>query len=169
MASFNRNDPRYQREIQRARSKGSMTENRPITENITARHAAYQMGRQERFKGLALDKAFKDSAYRFNKARLKQSDRMYQLQEQRYTLGRKATEDRIKQERENLDWTIGLGIGQLGYSTLEGNRRKKLIEADVAQQKEFLNEMNKGLNRRRNRRVFGEVGDYSSIGLYDNI
>jgi hypothetical protein len=158
VGNFNPDDPRYQREIQRAYAKGGMTGNRPITEKITAKHAAYQFGRQEQFKGLALDKASRLAAHKFNLARIKQADRAYKLRK-----------DKIDQEEENIDWTIGLGIGQLGYSTLEGMRRKNLLEADVASQKQFLNEMKKGLINRRNRRIFGNVGDYSSIGLYDNI
>jgi hypothetical protein len=169
VANFNRNNPRYQKEIQRAYSKGSMTGNRPITENITAKHAAYQLGRQERFKSLALDKAFQKSQHEFNLARIKQANRQYQLRKQGYTLGRKATEDRIKQEKENLDWTIGLGVGQLGYSTLEGRRRQKEIEGDVIRQKEFLGLYKNKIATKRDFRLFGNVADYSSIGLDDNI
>ena len=169
MANFNPDDPRYQREIQKAHAKGSMTDNRPMTERITAKHAAYQLGRQERFKGLALDKAFKKSQHQFNLARIRESNRSYELRKQGYSLGRKVVEDRIDQEKENLDWTIGLGVGGLGYSTLEGHRRKKIVEDDVAQQKEFMGLLKDKIASKRNRRVFGEVGDYSSIGLYDNI
>ena len=138
MASFNYNDPRYQREIQRAQAKGSATGNRARTEPISARHAAHQLGRQLQFQGLALESGMKKTQHEMNLARLKQSERMLGLRNARFNLLKRATNDRIDREKDNMDWTIGLGLGQLGYGALEGRRRRKIIESDLARKDKLM-------------------------------
>ena len=137
MANFNYNDPRYQRDIQRAQAKGNATGNIAKTEPISARHAAYQLGRQEQFKGLALQSGMKKTQHELNLARLKQSERGLGLSNERFNLFKRATNDRLDRDKENMDWTIGLGLGQLGYGALEGNRRKKIIQSELEQNKKF--------------------------------
>lgn len=138
MASFNYNDPRYQRDIQRAQAKGDATGNRAKTEPISGRHAGYQLGRQVQNRGLALQQGMKNTQHEMNLARLKQADRRLGLQNERFNLFKRATNDRLDTAEDNMDWTIGLGLGQLGYGALEGQRRKKILEADLAQKDKFM-------------------------------
>ena len=140
MASFNYNDPRYQRDVQRAQAKGNATGNIPRTKPISARHAAYQLGRQVQFEGMAIQSGLKKTQHEMNLARLKQADRRQGLQNERFNLYKRATNDRLDDAKDNLDWTIGLGLGQLGYGALEGHRRKKILEADLAQKDKFMRE-----------------------------
>ena len=137
MANFNYNDPRYQRDIQRANAKGNATGNISKTEPISARHAAYQLGRQEQFKGLALQSGMKKTQHELNLARLKQSERGLGLSNERFNLFKRATNDKLDSDKENMDWTIGLGLGQLGYGALEGNRRKKIVQSELEQNNKF--------------------------------
>jgi len=137
VANFNYNDPRYQRDIQRAQAKGNATGNIARTEPISARHAAYQLGRQEQFKGLALQSGMKRTQHEMNLARLKQSERSLGLSNERFNLYKRATNDKLDSDKENMNWTIGLGLGQLGYGALEGNRRKKIIQSELEQNKKF--------------------------------
>ena len=138
MASFNYNDPRYQRDIQRAQAKGNATGNIPRTEPISARHAAYQLGRQVQFRGMAIESGMKKTQHELNMARLKQADRREGLRNERFNLYKRATNDKLDRDKENMDWTVGLGLGQLGYSAIEGHRRKKILEADLAQKDTFM-------------------------------
>ena len=137
MARFNYNDPRYQREIQRANAKAGMSGNIPKTEPISGRHAAYQLGRQLQRQGLALQSGMKKTQHEMNLARLKQADRRYGLQNERFNLFKRATKDRLDHDKENMDWTIGLGIGQLGYGALEGQRRKKILQTELSRKEQF--------------------------------
>ena len=137
MANFNYNDPRYQRDIQRANAKANATGNIARTEPISARHAAYQLGRQEQFKGLALQSGMKRTQHEMNLARLKQSERALGLSNERFNLFKRATNDKLDSDKENMDWTIGLGLGQLGYGALEGQRRKKMVQSELDQNNKF--------------------------------
>ena len=137
MANFNYNDPRYQRDIQRANAKANATGNIARTEPISARHAAYQLGRQEQFKGLALQSGMKRTQHEMNLARLKQSERALGLSNERFNLFKRATNDKLDRDKENMDWTIGLGLGQLGYGALEGQRRKKMVQSELDQNNKF--------------------------------
>ena len=137
MANFNYNDPRYQRDIQRANAKANATGNIAKTEPISARHAAYQLGRQEQFKGLALQSGMKRTQHEMNLARLKQSERALGLSNERFNLFKRATNDKLDRDKENMDWTIGLGLGQLGYGALEGQRRKKMVQSELDQNNKF--------------------------------
>ena len=137
MANFNYNDPRYQRDIQRANAKVNATGNIARTEPISARHAAYQLGRQEQFKGLALQSGMKRTQHEMNLARLKQSERALGLSNERFNLFKRATNDKLDRDKENMDWTIGLGLGQLGYGALEGQRRKKMVQSELDQNNKF--------------------------------
>jgi len=137
VANFNYNDPRYQRDIQRANAKANATGNIARTEPISARHAAYQLGRQEQFKGLALESGMKRTQHEMNLARLKQSERALGLSNERFNLFKRATNDKLDSDKENMDWTIGLGLGQLGYGALEGQRRKKIIQSELEQNNKF--------------------------------
>ena len=125
MANFNYNDPRYQRDIQQANAKANATGNISRTEPISARHAAYQLGRQEQFKGLALQSGMKKTQHEMNLARLKQSERGLGLSNERFNLFKRATNDKLDSDKENMNWTIGLGLGQLGYGALEGNLERR--------------------------------------------
>jgi len=140
VASFNYNDPRYQRDVQRAQAKGNATGNIARTKPISARHAAYQLGRQVQLEGMAIQSGLKKTQHEMNLARLKQADRRQGLQNERFNLYKRATNDRLDDAKDNLDWTIGLGLGQLGYGALEGHRRKKILEADLAQKDKFMRE-----------------------------
>ena len=142
MANFNYNDPRYQRDIQKAQAKGNATGNIPKTKPISARHAQYQLGRQLQFQGLALQSGMKKTQHEMNLARLKQADRREGLRNERFNLYKRATNDRVDTAKDNMDWTIGLGLGQLGYGALEGHRRKKLLDADLARKDKFITEIN---------------------------
>jgi len=137
VANFNYNDPRYQRDIQRANAKANATGNIAKTEPISARHAAYQLGRQEQFKGLALQSGMKRTQHEMNLARLKQSERALGLSNERFNLFKRATNDKLDRDKENMDWTIGLGLGQLGYGALEGQRRKKMVQSELDQNNKF--------------------------------
>ena len=165
MASFNYNDPRYQRDIQRAQAKGNATGNIAKTEPISARHAGYQLGRQEQFKGLALQKGMKDTQHKMNLARLKQVDRRHGLQNERFNLFKRATNDRLDQAEDNMDWTIGLGLGQLGYGALEGQRRKKVLEADLAQKNNFMMQMDAIIDSTQRDRYKSQYGPYGDMGI----
>ena len=160
MANFNYNDPRYQRDIQRAQAKGNATGNRAKTEPISSRHAGYQLGRQEQFKGLALQKGMKDTQHKMNLARLKQVDRRHGLQNERFNLFKRATNDRLDQAEDNMDWTIGLGLGQLGYGALEGQRRKKVLEADLAQKNKFMMQMDAMIDSQGEEELYRSKGTY---------
>ena len=160
MASFNYNDPRYQRDVQRAQAKGNATGNIPRTKPISARHAAYQLGRQVQFEGMAIQSGLKKTQHEMNLARLKQADRRQGLQNERFNLYKRATNDRLDDAKDNLDWTIGLGLGQLGYGALEGHRRKKIIEADLAQKNNFMMQFDAMMDS------MGEEELYRSRGTY---
>ena len=137
MANFNYNDPRYQRDIQRAQAKGNATGNIARTEPVSARHAAYQLGRQEQFKSLAIQSSLNKTQYDLNLARFKQADRNRGLRNEKFNLFKRATNDKLDSDKENMNWTIGLGIGQLGYGAIEGVRRRKIIESELEQNNRF--------------------------------
>lgn len=152
--TFNRNDPRYQRDIQRAYAKADTTENRPITSGITAAHTKYQLGRRLQFDRLGMEDKASKARFSFAKNRLRTRGKFLGLQE-----------DQIKDEAHNLDWTIGLGLGTLGFAALEGRRRSNAIKADLAERESFFNYLRKDLKERQDYRKWLEYRKKTDAAL----
>lgn len=120
MANFNTKDPRYQRDLQRARAKGLATGNIPKTKGVVAAHAQHQLNRQLQFESLGLQSKLSKLRHELNLAILGNRDYNINLAKRQ-----------LRKDKSNLNWTIGLGLGQLGFSTLEGQRRRNILKKDL--------------------------------------
>jgi hypothetical protein len=158
VANFNYDDPRYQRDIQRAQAKASVFGNRAKTEPISAAHAVHQLGRQEQFKSLALRSGLAKNQHDLNLARLNQSDKMRGLATQRLNLRKRMFKDTMDREEDNMDWTIGFGIANLGIGGIEGMRRKKILQADLAQKEMFMRDYENMIGSIRQENYFRRYG-----------
>ena len=130
MAQFNPNDPRYQREIQRAsakRSLGPARLERVTTGEIAGRHAGYQLGRQEQFKGLAL-------ASKLAEQQGSQFDRTHALNLQKQGFRESEFATNLGREKSGLNQTMLMGLLGSGYSVYEGQRRAKALQSGIAAQ-----------------------------------
>jgi hypothetical protein len=135
---FNPNDPRYQRELQKARAKRSMGGpvrgvQAAVEGEIGAKHAAYQMGRQMEFQRLGLQSELaKNQLDRFK-------DRLA-LDKDKLSWRRGAFNDELKDRR--LAENIGIVTGLLGagYSAYEGSRREKLLRKQLELEEARLQE-----------------------------
>ena len=117
MAQFNFEDPRHQREQQKAAAKRGMGPSglaRVGIGAISGKHAGYQLGRQQQFEQLALSKKASELRHILNLASLRNQRRSQNLRERS-----------IKDERQGLNWTIASGILGSGLGVLEGKRRER--------------------------------------------
>jgi hypothetical protein len=131
MAGFNVRDPRFQRDIQRAQSKASMSGGGPANvSNVVGAHAQNQLGRQIQFGRLALESKLADQQFGMAKERLNQQAKSHQLSKDRFSHSKDMFGRRYDSAEENMNWQVGLGIGGLGVSYLEGNRREGILKED---------------------------------------
>lgn len=134
---FNARDPRFQREMQRAQSKASMRGGGPLSRSaeggIVGKHAAHQMGRGLEFQRLGLASDFAKQRYDMAKVRISQADKERGLRKDQYKFGKKMFKDQMGQRKENLRWTLGLGLGTAGLSYLEGKRQASALEKERLQ------------------------------------
>jgi hypothetical protein len=133
MAGFNVRDPRFQRDIQRAQSKASMSGGGPAkVGGVVGAHAQNQLGRQIQFGRLALESKLADQQFGMAKEVLDQRHQSYQRNKDRFSHSKDMFGRRYDSEQENMNWQVGLGIGGLGISYLEGNRREGILKEDKA-------------------------------------
>ena len=131
MAQFNYDDPRYQREIQKAAAKKSMGPgllSRVTTGEIAGRHAKSQLERQEQLRGLALRSKLSEQY-------ASQFDRTHSLNVDKQKFSDKNFKRNLSQEKTGINQTMLMGLLGAGYSTYEGQRRKKLMEETLATQR----------------------------------
>ena len=137
MAQFNPDDPRHQREQQRAAAKRSMGPSRLARADIgeiSGRHAGYQLGRQQQFRHLALYSKLAESAHAANLMRARQTDRGQVLGEQRLAFRRSEFGENLSREKSGLRQTIFSGLAGSAFGVLEGRRRKNLEEQSLKDQ-----------------------------------
>jgi hypothetical protein len=133
VAQFNAEDPRHQREQQKAAAKRSMGPQRLARADIgeiSGRHAGYQLGRQQLFGRLGTYGKGRDIAHELALATAKQGDRRLNL-----------LESNLDRDKKALGLTTGFGLLGMGLSTLEGNKRKKLLEQSGLEQQLFRNRL----------------------------
>jgi hypothetical protein len=149
MAGFNRNDPRFQRDLQRRAAKASMSGNRANISDIVQAHSQFQLGRQEQFKRMDIEQKQRDRSFNLAKERIRQGDLGLDLSRERVALSRgdlglrqkslglaqSRHEQSLEDSDEELKWSIGLGLGGLGFSVAEGRRRKNERLEDLALRK----------------------------------
>ena len=152
MAQFNRDDPRYQRDLQRVRSARSMgpgyktltgrRANRGVLSSaigeVTGKHAGYQQARQQAFERLAQSKKSSDISYGLNKSRLRYSDKDFKLRERAFDA-----------EREMMPYAIGGGLLSAIGSGYEGYRRSEALKKSTA------------LKERRHQEIIDQMRGYS--------
>jgi len=129
MAQFNADDPRYQREIQRAAAKRSMGParlERATTGEIAGRHAGYQLGRQEQFKRLALQS-------QLSRQQGEQFDKTLGLNTRKQAFREKEFNTNLGREKSGLNQTMLMGLLGTGISEMEARRREKILQSQLAQ------------------------------------
>ena len=125
--AFNADNPIYQRELQRRRSKRSMGPSRlaRVDEGeVTGRHAGYQLGRHLQYAGLAQSKLASQLAHNRAMAALKHSGRLTGL-----------AESRLKDQRSQLLPSMLLGLGGIAASGYLGHKRDKALKAATERQR----------------------------------
>lgn len=140
MAAFNYDDPRFQRDLQRARAQnlgGPKRLDRPITGRVVGAHAAHQLGRQQQFEGLHLSKKMADTRYDLNKALSKQRDRRLGLGEDRLDWRRSTFDRDIEDQNDALNFSIASGLLGTGFSIYEGRRRESAIAQEAERTEQF--------------------------------
>jgi len=138
MAQFNSNDPRYQREIQKAaakRSMGPFNLERVTTGEIAGRHAGYQLGRQEQFKQLALRS-------KLSKQYGTQFDRTHALNVSKQDFREGEFADQLSRDKKGLNQTMLMGGLGSAWSVAEGRRRNKLLQSELAERRYNTSLMN---------------------------
>lgn len=133
IGSFNIRDPRFQRDMQRARSKASMRGGRlsRSTESaVAAGHAGHQFSRGLVFQQLGLASEFAKQRFDMAKTRIAQADKERGLRKKDLRFRKNIFEDQLDQRKQNLRYTIGLGLGTAGLSFLEGKRRASALEEE---------------------------------------
>jgi len=131
MAQFNSNDPRYQREIQKAAAKRSMGPSnleRVTTGEIAGRHAGYQLGRQEQFRQLALRSEL-------SKQYGTQFDRTHALNVSKQNFRESEFADQLSRDKRGLNQTMLMGGLGSAWSVAEGRRREKLMQSEIAERR----------------------------------
>ena len=147
MAAFNPKDPRHQREQQRAAAKRSMGPQRLARADvgeISGRHAGYQLGRQQQFRGLAL---YGDMA------KLRHESALAGFENQSRLIGLR--ESALRDQKKGLNFSIASGLVGTGLGVLEGKRREKILQRDLADQQLMRTLIETNLNRRRFQNVSG--------------
>jgi hypothetical protein len=159
MAQFNPNDPRYQRDQQKAAAKRSMGPQRLARAEvgeISGRHAGYQLGRQQLFERLGIYGKGREQSHELSLAGLKQGDRRLSILES--NLGR---------DKKALGLTTGFGLLGMGLSDMEGRRRKNLLAQDRLSEQEFRR--NYQLQRTENMGILKLLLKGKPIGSLTNI
>ena len=125
MTQFNAEDPRHQREQQKAAAKRSMGPTKGVARaqigEISGRHAGYQLGRQQQFRSLALSDRL--------------SRQRYGLAERELDFKKKEFKTDLGREKSGLNQTMLMGLLGTGFSTLEANRREKILTSQIANQR----------------------------------
>ena len=130
MAQFNPDDPRYQREVQRAAAKRSMGPSRLArveTGETAGRHAGYQLGRQQQFRGLALQSELA-------RQRASQFDRKLGLSTRQQSFRESEFDTDMDRARSGINQTMLMGLLGTGLSVMEGRRREKILQSNIAAQ-----------------------------------
>ncbi len=130
MAAFNAQDPRYQRETQKADAQASMGPSRlarVTTGEIAQRHAGYQLGRQEQFKQLALASKLADQ-------QASQFDRSHALAQNQLGFAKSEFGEKLSREKKGLTQTMLMGgLGSL-YGIHQGRKQEKMLLKAAADQ-----------------------------------
>jgi hypothetical protein len=116
---------------------------------ISGRHAGYQLGRQEQFKGLAISSKLAESAHAANLMRARQTDRGQALGERRLAFQQAEFGKNLRQEKSGLTHTILSGLAGSAFGVMEGRRRKKLEEQSVKDQQRILDYITTNTDARR--------------------
>ena len=135
MAAFNADDPRFQREMQRAAAKRSMGParlERATTGEITGRHAGYQAGRQQQFRSLALSSELSKQRHAQALTRAGQADRSFGLASRRQGFRESEFATNLGREQSGLNQTMLMGLLGSGFSLMEGRRREGIIKSNIA-------------------------------------
>ena len=104
----------FQREMQRANSKASMQGQRPRTQALMSRLADMDLARKLAFSEIGLTRRSADIQHRGRKA------------------GLKASKKDLKDRKQQMRWSMGVGLGTTALSTMEGRRRANVIAAQNA-------------------------------------
>lgn len=155
--AFNRNDPAYQRELQRASAKRSMGPSRlasAVEEDITSRHAQRQEGRKQQFRGLELTRQGLLQQHERALASAGRFDQSFGLAQQRQ--GFAESEHAVNKGRaeSGLSQTMLMGLLGTGYSVLEGRRREGILKANLARENYRTGIMEDYLNKYKEPRRF---------------
>lgn len=137
MAQFNPDDPRYQREIQRAAAQRSMGPSRLARADvgdIAGRHAGYQLGRQEKFRGLALQS-------QLSKQYDEQFGRGLALDQAKLAYATKRSKQDYQDQMKSLNITMLSGLLGTGMGVMEGRRRETMLRSDIARQQAMIQEI----------------------------
>jgi hypothetical protein len=138
VTQFNPNDPRYQRELQTAaarRSMGPSKLERVTTGEIAGRHAGYQLGREQQFRRLALYGDLTGQRHEQALARADQATETFGLAQRQQGFKEKEFKRDLKREKSGLNQTMLMGLLGTGLSTLEANRREKILTSQIANQR----------------------------------
>jgi hypothetical protein len=152
MAQFNPDDPRFQREMQRAAANmGPARLARATTGEISGRHAGYQLGRQQQFRGLALSSELAKQQHAQALARASQFDKSFGLATRRQGFRESEFATNLGREKSGLNQTMLMGLLGTGLSVMEGRRREKIMQSQIAEQnymtgivEDYINKVNGG-------------------------
>ena len=121
----NMSDPRLQRDLQKNRAKRSMGAGKGVLASnigkIVGRHAAYQQGVKQSFRGLEDQKKSSVMAHKSRMAELNHSSRMLGMRE-----------DALSDQKKMMPWNIGRGLLSAIGAGYTGYQRKKDIEKSTA-------------------------------------
>lgn len=135
---YNPNDPRYQREIQRVASAGSMSPKRGVLRSrigeVAARHAGHQLGRQIEFGKLAQANQRALLRDKIASHELAQRERALGLAESGLAFDRYKLGKTLGDQKRALNTSMLMGGGTAILGALEGYRQRKAIEQLVAAQ-----------------------------------
>lgn len=149
MAAFNVDDPRFQREIQRAAAKRSMGParlERVTTGEITGRHAAHQLGRQQQFRGLALSSELAQQRHGQALVRAGQFDQSFGLAQRGQGFRESEFNTNLDREKSGLNQTMLMGLLGTGLSVMEGRRREGILRSQIAQRNSDRERLNRYLD-----------------------
>ena len=123
MPQFMQSQPMFQREMQKAEAKASMSGQRPQTEAIKTALHMQDLERKNQFGQLSRAKKRHKMSMKGQKFDLKQQNKS------------------LKEREKQLPWQIGIGVGTSLLSALEGRRRAQLIAQRDALKEARWNDM----------------------------
>jgi len=136
-APFNYDDPRFQRDRQRAYARNSMGGParlaRVVEGEVSGAHAGYQLGKALQFEQLGLAKRASDIEYDLAKARSAQTDARLGLQKDRMKFQKKEFKRSLRQQEHGLALTTGFGAFMMPLHAMEGRKRAAALEEQTKQ------------------------------------